>query len=174
VVRPLHRTLGLRRAETARSAVDQALVHLSHESEFRLACGRCEDVLPGSCLCLSGLTALVEERLALASVLLGVAESSTFCGPASGQPGNCHGSRQRHSVILCRVAPSSVGSSFTGKQPMQKLFTVSASSRSSSPAALQGRPAVLSLSAALTRPRPNPSVKGTSCGKPQAAPYVER
>ena len=22
--------------------------------------------------------------------------------------------------------------------------------------------------------RPNPSVKGTSCGKPQAAPYVER
>jgi hypothetical protein len=24
------------------------------------------------------------------------------------------------------------------------------------------------------RPRPNPSVKGTSCGKPQAAPYLER
>jgi hypothetical protein len=22
--------------------------------------------------------------------------------------------------------------------------------------------------------RPNPSVKGTSCGKPQAAPYLER
>jgi hypothetical protein len=22
--------------------------------------------------------------------------------------------------------------------------------------------------------RPNPSVKGTACGKPQAAPYVER
>jgi hypothetical protein len=24
------------------------------------------------------------------------------------------------------------------------------------------------------RPRPNPSVKGTACGKPQAAPYLER
>jgi hypothetical protein len=23
-------------------------------------------------------------------------------------------------------------------------------------------------------PAPNPSVKGTSCGKPQAAPYLER
>jgi hypothetical protein len=23
-------------------------------------------------------------------------------------------------------------------------------------------------------PSPNPSVKGTSCGKPQAAPYLER
>ena len=26
----------------------------------------------------------------------------------------------------------------------------------------------------LLRARPNPSVKGTSCGKPQTAPYVER
>jgi uncharacterized protein len=26
----------------------------------------------------------------------------------------------------------------------------------------------------MQRQRPNPSVKGTSCGKPQAAPYVER
>jgi len=26
----------------------------------------------------------------------------------------------------------------------------------------------------LPSQRPNPSVKGTSCGKPQAAPYVER
>jgi hypothetical protein len=30
------------------------------------------------------------------------------------------------------------------------------------------------LVAALPSVRPNPSVKGTSCGKPQAAPYVER
>jgi hypothetical protein len=27
---------------------------------------------------------------------------------------------------------------------------------------------------ALFGQAPNPSVKGTSCGKPQAAPYVER
>jgi len=27
---------------------------------------------------------------------------------------------------------------------------------------------------ALSRLSPNPSVKWTSCGKPQAAPYVER
>jgi hypothetical protein len=27
---------------------------------------------------------------------------------------------------------------------------------------------------APSRQRSNPSVKGTSCGKPQAAPYVER
>jgi hypothetical protein len=30
------------------------------------------------------------------------------------------------------------------------------------------------LASALLRVTPNPSVKGTSCGKPQAAPYLER
>ena len=44
-----------------------------------------------------------------------------------------------------------------------------ASPSSSGPHALHGKSITVGAS-----PVPNPSVKGTSCGKPQSAPYVER
>ena len=62
----------------------------------------------------------------------------------------------------------------TGSIPMQQVSTV----RHACPwLPSQSRARLLamrSISLAARPPRPNPSVKGTSCGRPQAAPYLER
>ena len=90
-----------------------------HRAEFRLAGGRRENVLPG--LRASCLAALVRERVVWVAVALGAAESSTFCGPASGQPAKCNAFRHRQSAILWRVAPWSAAS-LPGKQPNAKAL----------------------------------------------------
>jgi hypothetical protein len=57
-----------------------------------------------------------ERKPVWVSVVLGVAESSTFCGPASGQPRNSHAFGQRKSVILYRVIHGRVGFVVTSGQ----------------------------------------------------------
>jgi hypothetical protein len=116
-------------------------------------------------------------RQASVRVVLGVAECSTFCGPASSQPGNSHAFRHRQRVMLCLVAAWPVGSSSPARSRMRKSPVISASRRFMSSEALPAGPAVRALLAAVNRPWPNPSVKGTSTSglRPlAAAPYVER
>lgn len=94
---------------TARSAGSQASARLPHKSESRLLVAVARMCCRGSISPSLVSPRSVQERSAWASALLGVAEVSTFCGPASGQPGNCHASPAASARYALPSSPPLVG-----------------------------------------------------------------
>ena len=107
------------------------------------------------------------------------------------QPRRCHSSSVRAMGAFGQASPASVRSAVSllvgqvrrsqlrlagtqvvaGLQPRHRPSPLTRSSRAAEQASGWQTPRV---GCSLNTQRANPSVKGTSCGKPQAAPYVER
>jgi hypothetical protein len=96
--------------------------------------------------------------------------------PPSAQSSPCSAFCHRGILAAAGASRSArlASAGLTESTPMRQGFTVRPECQWSPPQSKARLLAMRFTSLAARRPRPNPSVKGTSCGRPQAAPYLER